>query len=257
MCKGNTKGVIVILNEQKVFFMKIDILGVKIDDVTMDEALKKVYNWLALQGLALQEEKHFIVTPNPEFIVDAQNNPGFKKILNSADLSIPDGMGLKLSGKIKNTTPGVDLMEKLVEMSAKRGFSVAFLGGRNQTAEKTAECLKIKYPKLKVTFAESGGEVDREGRLPPRNFPPTDILFVAFGHPKQEYWIAQNLPHIPVKVAMGVGGSLDYLSGIVPRATYFLRSLGLEWLFRLTNQPWRIKRQLKLFKYLFLLLTKR
>lgn len=210
--------------------MKKYILGVKIDDVNMDEALEIVYGWLQ------ESKKKYIVTPNPEFIMTAQKDLEFKKILNDADLSIPDGNGLKLSGKVKNNVSGVDLMEKLVEKSADWGVTVGFLGGRDGVAEKTAECLQKKYPRIKIDNASP------------------DLLFVALGAPKQEKWISQNLPKLKVRVAMGVGGSFDYLSGRVLRAPKWLRNLGLEWLFRLVIQPWRIKRQLVLLKYIWLVL---
>lgn len=268
--------------------MKKDILGIKVDDITMEQALNRVEEWLSKGG------KHYITTINPEFVVAAQEDSLFKKILNDADLSIPDGAGLKLSGRVKNVTAGTDLMDRLVEKAAKLGATVGFLGGRDDVAEKCAECLKKKYPGLKVVFAESGGEVDYSGMLlgvlpardpavhprstslaaatrreallavTPRNtdsdftpsLPRTDLLFVAFGHIKQEKWIAKNLPHIPIKVAMGVGGAFDYLSGKVKRAPKWLRQMGLEWLFRAVVQPWRIRRQLALIKYVWLLVTK-
>ncbi|MBI2334188.1 WecB/TagA/CpsF family glycosyltransferase [Candidatus Daviesbacteria bacterium] len=211
--------------------MKKYILGVKIDDVNMDEALEIVHQWLQ------KSEKRYIVTPNPEFIMTAQKDPEFKETLNNADLSIPDGAGLKLSGRIKNIVAGVDLMERLVDKSRDWGVTVGLLGGGPGVAEKAAECLQKKYPKIKID-----------------NIAP-DILFVAFGAPKQEKWIVQNLPKLKVKVAMGVGGAFDYLSGKVPRAPEFLRSLGLEWLFRLIIQPWRIKRQMALLRYLWFVLN--
>lgn len=232
--------------------MKKDILGVKIDDLTMDQAVEIVKDWINTTT------KHYIVTPNPEFIVTAQKDKIFKSILNNADLSIPDGIGLRLSGKVQNTVPGIDLMERLIDLSAEKGFTIGFLGGRGEVAEKTAECLLGKYPNLKVSFAESGGEVDNQGKL--LKYPKLlrslncDILFVAFGPPKQEKWIADNLDKIPVKIAMGVGGAFDYLSGQTPRAPKWLRSLGFEWLFRLLMQPWRIKRQIALIKYLLMVL---
>lgn len=232
--------------------MKTDVLGVKIDDLTMAEALSVVEKWIWNPG------KHYIVTPNPEIVVAAQKDPVFKKILNDADLSIPDGAGLKLSGKVKNTFAGTDFMERLVSLAAEKGFVTGFLGGSDEVAKKAAECLKQKYPGLKVAFAESGGEVDKDGkllRLP--KLLSTDILFVAFGHIKQEKWMAANLNSIPVKVAMGVGGAFDYLSGKVPRAPEWMRNLGFEWLFRLVVQPWRSGRQLALFEYLWLLTGKR
>lgn len=233
--------------------MKKDILGIKIDDVNMEQALNIVEKWIWNPG------KHYIVTPNPEIIVAAQKDGRYKKLLNDADLSIPDGIGLKLSGRIKNTVPGTDLMEKLIELAAEKGFVVGFLGGRGDVAQETAECLLQKYPNLKISYISSGGIIDNHGKpqevVNPHNtnyIIPTDILFVAFGPPKQERWIADNLDKIPVKVAMGVGGAFDYLSGKVPRAPKWLRYLGLEWMFRLIIQPWRIKRQISLLKYLWL-----
>lgn len=222
--------------------MKKNILGVQIDDVNMTEALVLVEKWIWNPG------KHYIVTPNPEMIVAAQKDERFRKLLNDADLSIPDGAGLKISGRVKNTVPGTDLMEKLVALAAEKGFTTAFLGGREGVAKKCSECLQRKYPKLKVSLATS----DTNAKVP-----PSDLLFVALGHKKQELWIADNLNKIPVHVAMGVGGAFDYLGGFVPRAPKGLRDLGLEWLFRLIVQPWRIKRQLALFEYLWLILIHR
>ena len=220
--------------------MKVDILGVKIDDIEMAEALVQVEQWIISPG------KHYIVTPNPEFLVAAHKDTVFKKILNDADLSIPDGVGLKLSGKIKNTFSGTDFMEELIRVAAEKGFTAGFLGGKDGVAEKCAECLKRKYPTLKVLFTSA----DAEAKIP-----PLDLLFVALGHIKQEKWIAANLDKIPVHLAMGVGGAFDYLSGRVPRAPKWMRDLGFEWLFRLIMQPWRIKRQLALGQYIRYLLA--
>lgn len=211
--------------------MKREVLGVKIDDITLEEAVERVEKWVRGGG------KHYIVTPNPEFLVIAQEDKDFKDILNKADLAIPDGVGLKFAG-IKNIVPGTDLMEKLIKLSADNGFTIGFLGGRDGVAEKLAERLKEIYQTISV--------------VPPGS--PTDLLFIAFGAPKQEKWISGNLGKVPAKVMMGVGGAFDYLSGSVPRAPGFVRKIGFEWLFRLIVQPWRIKRQLSLIKYLILLM---
>lgn len=234
--------------------MKVNVLGIGIDDVSENESIDIVKSWL--KGV----RKHYIVTPNPEFVVKAQNDPVFKKVLNAADLAVPDGVGLNWFGGVKNRVPGVDLMEDLVKLGADLGFSVGFLGGSDGVAEKTAAILKTKYPELKVALTISGltvntkGEIVDEGIL---SLNKSDLLFVAFGHGKQEKWIAQNLPKIPVKVAMGVGGSFNYLSGEVPRAPKLIRDFGLEWLFRLITQPWRFKRQLVLIQFVILVLQKR
>ncbi len=252
--------------------MKKFVLGIKIDDININQALQIVKGWLKKEG------KYYIVTPNPEIIVMAQKDEEFKNILNKANLSIPDGIGLKLSGDIVCNTPGIDLLESIIKMAADLGYTTGFLGGRDTVAEKSAECLKKKYPKLKVSFASSAGEIDNDGnemgvlnhesrmmnqekKQKKHNslfiIPDSDILFVAFGPPKQEKWIAKNLDKIPVKLAMGVGGAFDFLSGKVPRASVWIRKMGLEWLFRLIIQPWRIKRQLSLIKYIWLLLLDR
>lgn len=222
---------------------KVNVLGINVDDVSLDEAVGIVEQLLKLPG------KHYIVTPNPEFIVAAKGDPIFTKILNDADLSIPDGVGLKLTGYVKNRVAGIDLMEKMIDLADQQGYSIGFLGSRGDSAQKVAIVLKNKYPNLKISLAENGGEAFSLTNL---NISPTDILFVAFGHGKQEKWIVDNLSQVPVKLAMGVGGAFDVISGKVPRAPGWVRSIGLEWLFRLIIQPWRIKRQLALIKFLWL-----
>ncbi len=206
------------------------VLGVKIDDVSLDEAVVQVEKWIHNGG------KHAVFTPNPEFIIIAQKDKEFKEIINNSDMSIPDGIGLKIAG-IKNRTTGTDLMERLIALSAEKGFVVSFLGGREGVAERLIERLKKQYQSISVVSPGS----------------PADLLFVAFGAPKQERWIAQNLQKIPVNVVIGVGGAFDYFSGRVPRAPGWVRKLGFEWLFRLIIQPWRIRRQFALIKYLWLL----
>lgn len=281
------------------------ILGVKVDNITMLGAIHLVEGWLSKKG------QYYITTPNLEFIKDAQKDPDFKKILNNADLAIPDSsrltwllklstekiflkrIGIFLEGLIPSgvkyqkrdgeviqfeVVTGVDLMERLCQIASEKAFTIGLLGGAPGVADKTRDCLVERYPKLKISIATSGGNINGrnlnghnnsieykvysiEGKkTKPKTpntlytIPYTDILFVAFGHGKQEKWIYQNLPKIPVKVAMGVGGAFDVISGKVPRAPAWMRNLGMEWLFRLLVQPWRIKRQLSLVKLLLVLL---
>lgn len=227
--------------------MKKNILGVEIDDINLGEAAAQVEEWIKKGG------HHYIVTPNPEFLVSAQNDPVFKKVLNKADLAIPDGVGLKLFGGLKNRLSGADLAEELVRLSAEKGYRIAFLGGKKEVAKKAAERLKQRYQNISVVFADDGGPVDREGNSGKIVIPKADLLLVGFGQVKQEKWIYRNLQDVPVKVVIGVGGVLDYWAGVVPRAPKPLRFLGLEWLFRLIIEPKRIVRQLSLLKYLRLL----
>lgn len=289
----------------------INILGVRVDRVTEDQTVSLVDSWL--RG---SFGKHYIVTPNVEFVMLAQSDGEFGKVLNGADLAIPDsarfGWAQKM-GEEKNflkkilffpfflaspifgfpVTTGSSLIYLLCKHFSqgvqKEVVTIGLLGGRAGVAVKASECLQKLYPGLKVVFADDGPEVDEKGmgiargpatsvshrpssslsfvrarRWEPSSVspltttsiivPPLDILFVGFGARKQEMWIAKNLPHLPVRVAVGVGGSFDYISGRVPRAPGWIRALGLEWLFRLLRQPWRIRRFGALIKFVFLTL---
>ncbi|EKD64610.1 MAG: hypothetical protein ACD_50C00338G0015 [uncultured bacterium] len=229
---------------------KKKILGVGITNSTKEKILEYI-----LKSLEKKDKKLFVVTPNPEFLVLANKDSGFRKVLNNADLALPDGVGVILAGRIlgnsfEERVTGVDLMNDLIFHVAKKPITVGFLGGRDGVAEKTAECLQKKHPKLKIAFVgEEWGIDSRRSNI--------DILFVAFGAPKQETWISENLEKIPVRVAIGVGGSFDYIIGLVPRAPLFIRKIGFEWLFRLIIQPWRLKRQLALLEFAWLVLKEK
>lgn len=202
---------------------KISILGVGIDNLTMAEVLRKIEDFLA------DAQPHYIVTPNPEFLVLAQKDRQFKDILNQADLAVPDGTGLILAARflrrpLSQRITGADLMEQICQKAAQKNWPISLLGAGPGVAETAGQNLKKKYPGIKI-----------EKEAP--------ILFVALGAPKQEKWIVNNLANRPsVKLAVGVGGAFDFLAGRVRRAPYFLRKIGLEWLWRLAIQPWRIKR---------------
>ncbi|PIY71687.1 glycosyltransferase [Candidatus Roizmanbacteria bacterium CG_4_10_14_0_8_um_filter_33_9] len=221
---------------------KISILNTYISNVTLDYGLEEVEKWLK-GGV----KKYKIFTPNPEIVVLGQKDGPFEKIINSADLALPDGSGLVWASKLlgtplKERIAGVDFVQRLCGICEQEGFTIGLIGGRVGVAVKTAECLQKMCPKLKITLVESWDpeiSADKISELHTK----IDLLFVAYGQGKQEKWIAENLPKIPVKVAMGVGGAFDYISGTVPRAPKFMRDYGFEWLFRLVVQPWRIKRQ--------------
>ncbi|OGH10648.1 MAG: hypothetical protein A2857_01845 [Candidatus Levybacteria bacterium RIFCSPHIGHO2_01_FULL_36_15] len=234
-----------------------DLLGVNITTEKKDKILEYI-----TRSLKNRDRRYFIVTPNPEILVYAEHHPEFKRVLNEANIALPDGYGIvwgaKLLGKpLKQRIAGVDLVEKLcerlsipvqsgsntVEAKPERIANIGFLGGGDSVAGKTADCLKKKYPGLKVAFANCEW---KEELLSSKHI---DILFVAFGFPKQEEWIYRNLNRLPVTVAMGVGGAFDYIGGFVPRAPKFVQNLGLEWLFRLIVQPWRWRRQVALVEY--------
>lgn len=227
--------------------VKTSVLEVLITNASRDDILEFIFT-----KINHSNECWFVVTPNPEMIMLSRKDTAFREILNSANISLCDGVGVLLAGRLmgvhlSSRFTGIDAMKSICAESAKRAVTVAFLGGRNGVAEKTAECLRRENPNLRIIFAiEEWSEK--------YNTIPVDILFVAFGFPKQERWMAEHLGKIRVKMMMGVGGSFDYLSGTVPRAPKLLRAFGLEWLFRLLRQPWRWRRQLALFGFIWLVL---
>jgi N-acetylglucosaminyldiphosphoundecaprenol N-acetyl-beta-D-mannosaminyltransferase len=223
---------------------RVMIMDVPFDSLTNAEALA-----LVLQKLAEGTGHFFIATPNPEMLLEAKKNPEFRKILNGTDLNIPDGIGIMLASFL-NRTPlkeritGTDFMQAICRQ-APEGTKIFLLGAAPGIAEKTAEILKKRFPQIKITGTLSGSPRPEE-EISIReaiNKSGAGLIFVAFGAPKQELWIARNLPHLHyVKVAIGVGGAFDFISGTVKRAPRWMRKLGLEWLYRLIKQPSRIVR---------------
>lgn len=224
---------------------KTFLLGVGLTNINEQEVLEYI-----ARGLEKNEEKYYIVTPNPELLVIANSNQKYKAVLNNAKIALVDGIGIVIGLRLVGKRPiqrihGVDFVESLCRYASKQPITVGFLGGGPSVAEETAECLIKKYPGLRV------GLVSKEWNKA-LNSKKVDVLFVAFGSPKQEIWISENLKDLNVKIAVGVGGSFDFISGRVPRVPKVIRNLGLEWLFRLIIQPWRLKRQLSLIKFVFL-----
>lgn len=217
------------------------ILGVKIDEYSKSQVLEKIGEFLKSNFF------HQICTVNPEFILEAQKNEKFKEVLNNADLNIPDGVGLKFAGvlkrqKIGERYTGVDLTYDLAKIASDNGYSMFLLGAKEGVAEKAALILKKKYPNLKIAGTYAGSP-EEEGIIDRINDSKADILLVAFGAPKQDIFIDNVKSKMAnVKVAIGLGGTFDYISGNVSRAPKWMRSCGLEWLFRLFRQPKRIGR---------------
>lgn len=215
----------------------VNVLGVKVSKVDYQSAIE------IIEGFLLDGENHYVVTPNPEFIVLAQKDSKFRRILNRADLAIPDGVGLGVGTRVT----GTDLMTKLCQRAAQKGYSVFLLGGGEGAAAEAAKRLKGWFDNINIVGTceadpeEAGASVFRALQT---KF-PVDFLFVAYGAPKQEKWIAKNIDKIPVKVAMGVGGAFDFIAGKKKRAPLALRRLGLEWFWRLIQEPRRLPRILK------------
>ena len=217
----------------------MEILGIKVDSLKTEEALEKI------EGFLSSGRQHYIVTPNPEFLVRAQKDEQFKKILNQADLAVPDGIGLFfaslfLGQPLKERITGTDLMEKICQKAAQNKWPVFLFGAGPGIAQKAAQVLKKKYSGLEIEellFSEEDGQSGKIDQSQPA------VLFVALGAAKQEKWISDYLKEMPsIKLAMGVGGAFDFISGQTKRAPRLLRSIGLEWLWRMILEPWRASR---------------
>ncbi len=239
--------------------VKTNVLGIDITNATENSILEYV-----ISSIENTHKNISIVTPNPEIVVYAAKHPEFKKILANVDIALCDGMQLFRAAKLlhkplQERITGVEFMEDICKRINKKPITVGFLGGRNGVAQITADCLTKKYPELKVVFiGEESNEIFPTNIKKPelkREQPDIiDILFVAFGFPKQEEWMAEHINKIPARVMVGVGGAFDYLSGRVPRAPEFVRHLGFEWLYRLIRQPWRWKRQLALIEFAWMVM---
>src|SRR3989338_2216547 len=225
---------------------KIKLLGVGITKASEEDILEFI-----TKGLDKIGEKYYIVTPNPEILVVANKNSYYKKVLNGAKIALPDGIGVvwgtRIMGEwLEGRITGVDFVKSLCKHISNRPITVSFLGGGPNVAELTAECLKTENKGLKVVWAQK----EWQNAL---KLQRTDILFVAFGSPKQEIWIKEHLKDVPASVVIGVGGAFDLISGKVSRAPSAIRDMGFEWLYRLIIQPWRIKRQLSLITFIYLI----
>jgi N-acetylglucosaminyldiphosphoundecaprenol N-acetyl-beta-D-mannosaminyltransferase len=194
-----------------------------------------------------------ICTVNPEFIVDASRDPNFAAALGRADLRVPDGVGVLWAARLLGTplqqrVTGSDGIYQICQRAAVKGWRVYFLGAAPGVAEKAAQILAARYPGLQVTGAYAGNPGPAEWptihtRLTTAQ---ADILFVAYGHPRQDLWIDAHRHELPVKVALGIGGAMDFVTGVAQRAPVSMQRLGLEWLHRLFHQPWRWRRMVKL-----------
>jgi N-acetylglucosaminyldiphosphoundecaprenol N-acetyl-beta-D-mannosaminyltransferase len=215
----------------------LQILSVGINSTSLDQVLKNVWSRIS------KKENFYLVTPNPAFLIKAQKDKKFREILNRADLSIADGVGLLLASRFLRTKPplkeritGVDLVEELLKMSQKEGWKVGVIGARRGEKEEVKELLsrlKRKYPKLKAEALEL------VNNWPERGY---QLIFVAYGMGKQERWIRENRKKVKGVGFLGIGRSLDFLTGFSPRAPEGMRKLGLEWLWRLIQEPAHIKR---------------
>lgn len=230
---------------------RLQILGVGIDPINSAQALDRV-------GAFIEEgTPHQIVTANAEIIYQASHNEKMKQIINQAQMVTADGSGVVWASKelgkpLSQRVTGIDLVNSICRASAEKGWKLYILGSAPGVADTAAENIKKSFPGCNIIgthhgYFDAGEEEDILAEL--RELKP-DVLFVALGAPKQEYWIADHVPGLGIPVAMGIGGSMDVLSGNVKRAPKWMQKMSLEWLYRVLIQPTRFKRILALPKFM-------
>ncbi len=230
----------------------IDILGVHVHAVTYEQVIAIIASWIA------QGQPHQLATVNPEFVVAAQRNVDFRRVLNQADLCVPDGIGLLWAARcLGRTLPervtGSDLVPMLAGKAAEQGWRVYLLGAAPGVADRTARLLVHQNPGLEIAGVYAGSPAAAEapaliGKI--RSARP-DILWVAYGAPAQDLWIARYAGELGVPVMIGVGGAFDHIAGVRKRAPGWIQRIHMEWLFRLITQPWRWRRQLALPQFVW------
>ena len=244
------------LAETKRFWQRAHILGLPLDGISYEQWLALINGWVNdRQGM-----RH-VCTLNPEFAVIAQHDDNFRHILQRATLCVADGVGMLWAVRRKGVSiptrvTGSDGLLRIAERAAEAGWRLFFLGAAPGIAERAAEVLQARYPGLQIVGTVSGSPAPEEedDLVQQINDSGADLLFVAFGAPNQDKWIARNSTRLQVAMAMGVGGAFDFVAGVIPRAPLWMQRLGLEWLFRLLRQPWRWRRMLRLPRFVLAVL---
>jgi N-acetylglucosaminyldiphosphoundecaprenol N-acetyl-beta-D-mannosaminyltransferase len=236
----------------------VKMLGVRIDNFSIKELKENI-----LQILDSSSEQKFVTTLNPEILLKAHRDESYRSILNSADLNICDGFGIKLAGffrnnPIKSRLTGADLVVFLLEKADQRKLKVSVLAAKNSLSapSEIEQALKIKYPDLSIKS---------EYFSPSQDFFKNDIIesaeiiFVSFGAPEQEKFIFENRTKFSkAKILIGVGGAFDFITGKFKRAPKALQKMGLEWIWRLIQEPKRMRRICRaVIIFPFLVLTKK
>ena len=265
---------------------KIDLLGVKIDPVTKEEAINR------LDELMGRKSKSIVCTVNTEFIVRAQNDQEFREIINNSGMNLADGIGVLWAAKflslktnkdsifayfslvlkwftslcliifypkyfsdpIPERLSGSDFIWSVAKYARDKNYKLFLLGGGATVAERAALELQTKVYGLKVAGVHSGNPEQTEEIIEAINKSKADILLVAYGAPKQEKWLHENLKKTSCKIGIGLGGTFDFVAGVKKRAPKIMQTLGLEWFFRLILEPKRFIRQLALPKFMIMIL---
>ena len=231
---------------------KVRILGVDIDNITLDEAGEITKNLIENSHQSCE----LIVAPNVEFVMQAQKDKEFFDILSEAKLATPDSVGIEMAAKkqgkpLKQRIPGQAYFRKILEIGEKEGWTFYLLGGKGDTVIRAIENIKSIYPNIKIVGSHEGffEKKSEQEVISEINSLKPNVLFVAMGAPAQEKWIYEHKYELNVDVAAGQGGTFDYEAGNIKRAPKWIQKIGIEWLWRLILQPTRITRMIVLPMY--------
>ena len=232
---------------------EVSILGLRINNLTMDETLDRLMEW------TVGDTPRQLCFLNADCMNIAFRNAQYREVINHADLTVADGIGLKLAGKIlrrdiRQNVNGTDLFPRVCAALDERGGSVFLLGAKPGVADAVADWIRERHPAVRIAGTRNGYFTPEEEPELVRQVAESgaQLLLVAFGAPRQDMWLAENLPHLGVHAAMGVGGLFDFYSGRVPRAPVWMREIGMEWLYRFIQEPRRMWRRYLVGNVVFL-----
>jgi N-acetylglucosaminyldiphosphoundecaprenol N-acetyl-beta-D-mannosaminyltransferase len=225
----------------------VNILGIPFNRISMEDTLKHMTQW------ATSDELHHVVAVNPECVMIAQRDLEFRTVLQRASLRLADGVGIVWAAKmlgqpVNGRVTGVDTVRAFSRIAGEKGYRFFLLGAAPGTAEKVAAVLMKENAGLNVvgTFSGSPDPAEEDAICERIRHTRPHVLFVAYGAPKQDLWLARNQKRLGVPLVMGVGGTFDFIAGTVKRAPRWMQRTGLEWLFRLKQEPSRWRRMLRL-----------
>lgn len=236
---------------------KVNILGIGISTITMNDALKQIETWID------NRDRLYVSVCTVHTVMECQKSEAMRQAINGAGMATPDGMPLVWLGKLQSSHPvnrvyGPDLMLALCELSAQKGYTQYFYGGAEGVSEKLSQTLSRRYPALKVVGAYSPPfrpltDAEDQQIIHQINQANPDIIWVGLGTPKQDLWMASHRNLLDAAVIIAVGAAFDFHTGRIPQAPSWMQQVGLEWLYRLVQEPKRLWYRYLVYNPLFVL----